>query len=115
MDYRIFSDKEMEKQEKDMIDLHKRCVKNYLIQRSLKHRKIKKFFVVYDYYMGTENIRNYFFRPIDMFVRFLLLGKLEEIEDYVKQEPGKKRRNKRNKGMVSSKSKTVRRKNGRDK
>ena len=29
MDYRIFSDKEMEKQEKDMVELHKRCVKNY--------------------------------------------------------------------------------------
>ena len=30
MEYRIFSDKEMEKQEKDMVELHKRCVKNYL-------------------------------------------------------------------------------------
>lgn len=116
MDYRIFSDKEMEKQEKDMVELHKRCVKNYLVQRSLKHGKIKKFFIVYNYYLGTENIRNYFFRPIDMFVRFLLLGKLEEIEDYVKADSRKKKRkHKRSKGMVSSESKTIRRKNGRDK
>ena len=120
MDYRIFSDKEMEKQEKDMVELHKRCVKNYLVQRSLKHGKIKKFFIVYDYYLGTENIRNYFFRPINMFVRFLLLGKLEEIEDYVKADSRKKKRkhkrkHKRNKSMVSSESKTIRRKNGRDK
>ena len=108
MDYRIFSDKEMEKQEKDMVELHKRCVKNYLVQRSLKHGKIKKFFIVYDYYLGTENIRNYFFRPIDMFVRFLLLGKLEEIEDYVKADSRKKKRkHKRNKSMVSSESKTI--------
>lgn len=111
MDYRIFSDKEMEKQEKDMVELHKRCVKNYLVQRSLKHGKIKKFFIIYDYYLGTENIRNYFFRPIDMFVRFLLLGKLEEIEDYVKADSRKKKRkHKRNKSMVSSESKTIRRK-----
>lgn len=116
MDYRIFSDKEMEKQEKDMVELHKRCVKNYLVQRSLKHGKIKKFFIIYDYYLGTENIRNYFFRSIDMFVRFLLLGKLEEIEDYVKADSRKKKRKrKRNKSMVSSESKTIRRKNGRDK
>lgn len=116
MDYRIFSDKEMEKQKKDMVELHKRCVKNYLVQRSLKHGKIKKFFIVYDYYLGTENIRNYFFRPIGMFVRFLLLGKLEEIEDYVKADSRKKKRkHKRNKSMVSSESKTIRRKNGRDK
>ena len=106
----------MEKQEKDMVELHKRCVKNYLVQRSLKHGKIKKFFIVYDYYLGTENIRNYFFRPIDMFVRFLLLGKLEEIEDYVKADSRKKKRkHKRSKSMVSSESKTIRRKNGRDK
>lgn len=110
----------MEKQEKDMVELHKRCVKNYLVQRSPKHGKIKKlikkFFIVYDYYLGTENIRNYFFRPIDMFVRFLLLGKLEEIEDYVKADSRKKKRkHKRNKSMVSSESKTIRRKNGRDK
>ena len=51
-----------------------------------------------------------------MFVRFLLLGKLEEIEDYVKADSRKKKRkHKRNKGMVSSESKTIRRKNGRDK
>lgn len=41
-----------------------------------------------------------------MFVRFLLLGKLEEIEDYVKADSRKKKRkHKRNKSMVSSESK----------
>lgn len=41
-----------------------------------------------------------------MFVRFLLLGKLEEIKDYVKADSRKKKRkHKRNKGMVSSESK----------
>jgi hypothetical protein len=44
----------MEKQEKDMVELHKRCVKNYLVQRSLKHGKIKKFFIVYDYYLALR-------------------------------------------------------------
>ena len=27
-----------------------------------------------------KQIKNYFFRPMDMFIKFLLLGKLEEIE-----------------------------------
>ena len=73
----------MEKQEKDMVELHKRCVKNYLVQRSLKHGKIKKFFIVYDYYLGTENIRNYFFRPISIFVQALVLNQLDQISDYI--------------------------------
>ena len=106
----------MDNQDKDMVALNQRSVKNYLVQRSLNHGQIKKFLIRYDYYLGTENIRNYFFRPIDMFVRFLLLGKLEEIEDYVKADSRKKKRkHKRNKSMVSSESKTIRRKNGRDK
>ena len=64
----------MEKQEKDMVELHKRCVKNYLVQRSLKHGKIKKFFIVYDYYLGTENIRNYFFQTYRGIERRSLFG-----------------------------------------
>ena len=46
MDYTIFSAKEMLKQDKELVELHKRCVKTYLVQRSLKDRKIKKFFIV---------------------------------------------------------------------
>lgn len=114
MDYRIFSEKEMLKQEKEMVELHKRCIKNYLIQRSLKHSKIKKFFIIYDYYVGPSNIRNHFFRPVGLFVRFLILGKLNEIEDYVKQKPTKKK-SKRSKGNVLKKSKGIRRKHGKDK
>ena len=74
MDYTIFSAKEMLKQDKELVELHKRCVKTYLVQRSLKHRKIKKFFIVYDWYINTSNIRNFFFRPVPIFVQALLLS-----------------------------------------
>ena len=100
MDYTIFSAKEMLKQDKELVELHKRCVKTYLVQRSLKHRKIKKFFIVYDWYINTSNIRNFFFRPVPIFVQALLLGQLDEISDYVnkvnKDGYGKKHKKRRN-------------------
>lgn len=97
MDYTIFSAKEMLKQDKELVELHKRCVKTYLVQRSLKHRKIKKFFIVYDWYINTNNIRNFFFRPVPIFVQALLLGQLDEISDYVNKDGyGKKRKKRRN-------------------
>lgn len=96
MDYTIFSDKEMLKQDKELVELHKRCVKTYLVQRSLKHSKIKKFFIVYDWYINPNNVRNFFFRPVGIFVQALLLGQLDEISDYVnKSKDGKKRRRKK--------------------
>lgn len=97
MDYTIFSAKEMLKKDKELVELHKRCVKTYLVQRSLKHRKIKKFFIVYDWYINTSNIRNFFFRPVSIFVQALLLGQLDEISDYVNKDGyGKKYKKRRN-------------------
>lgn len=97
MDYTIFSAKEMLKQDKELVELHKRCVKTYLVQRSLKHGKIKKFFIVYDWYINTSNIRNFFFRPVPIFVQALLLGQLDEISDYVNKDGyGKKPKKRRN-------------------
>lgn len=97
MDYTIFSAKEMLKQDKELVELHKRCVKTYLVQRSLKHRKIKKFFIVYDWYINTSNIRNFFFRPVPILVQALILGQLDEISDYVNKDGyGKKHKKRRN-------------------
>lgn len=99
MSYTIFSDKEMLKQDKELVELHKRCCKSYLIQHSLKHSKIKKFFIVYDWYINTDNVRNFFFRPIHIFIQALLLGQLDDISDYIdnntKNEKRKKKRNRK--------------------
>lgn len=83
MDYIIFSEKEMLKQDKKLLELHKRCCKTYLVQRSLKHSKIKKFFIIYDWYINSKNVRNYFFRPISIFVQALVLNQLDQISDYI--------------------------------
>lgn len=95
MDYTIFSDKEMLKQDKELVELHKRCCKSYLIQHSLKHSKIKKFFIVYDWYINTNNVRNFFFRSIHIFIQALLLGQLDDISDYIDNNKNGKRKKKR--------------------
>ena len=79
MDYTIFSDKEMLKQDKELVELHKRCCKSYLIQHSL----------------NTDNVRNFFFRPINLFIQALLLGQLDEISDYINPNKNGKRKKKR--------------------
>lgn len=95
MDYTIFSDKEMLKQNKELVELHKRCCKSWLIQHSLKHYKIKKFFIVYDWYINPNNVRNFFFRPIHIFIQALLLGQLDNISDYINNNKNGKRKKKR--------------------
>lgn len=96
MDYTIFSDKEMLKQDKELVELHKRCCKSWLVQHSLKPSKIKKFFIVYDWYINTDNVRNFFFRPINLFIQALLLGQLDDISDYIDNNKNGKRKKKRN-------------------
>ena len=95
MDYTIFSDKEMLKQDKELVELHKRCCKSWLVQHSLKHSKIKKFFIVYDWYINPHNVRSFFFRPIRIFIRALLLGQLDNISDYIDNNKNGKRKKKR--------------------
>ena len=95
MDYTIFSDKEMLKQDKELVELHKRCCKSWLIQHSLKHSKIKKFFIVYDWYINPNKVCNFFFRPIYIFIQALLLGQLDNISDYIDNNKNGKRKKKR--------------------
>lgn len=71
------------KANKELLELHKRCITTYLIQRSLKHKYQKKFFVIYDRYINEKNIRQFFFRPIRVFVYALITDRLDDISDYI--------------------------------
>lgn len=96
MNYTIFSKKEILKQNKELLELHKRCVKTHLVQCSLKYRKIKQFFIIYDYYINTSNITSFFFSPVHLFVQALLLDQLDEISNYIYHgKKSKKRRNRK--------------------
>lgn len=83
--------KELLKTNKELLELHKRVITNYLIQKSLKIKKRKKFFIIYDSYISEINIRRYFYRPIKLFVYAMITDKLKYIEDYVSYEPKNKK------------------------
>lgn len=94
--YTVLSEKDHLKQNNELLELHKRCITDYLIQKSLKLSKRKKFFRIYDFYINDINIREYFFRPIPLFVYALITDRLDEIRDYMPIE-NKPKKNKRKK------------------
>lgn len=68
---------------KELLELHKRVVLNYLIQEhNMKLRARNKFFTLYDMYISEKNIRLYFFRPVKVFVHALVTDNLDKIQDY---------------------------------
>lgn len=83
MFYLDLPEKEKIKSDKELVELHKRCITNYLVQRSMKLRKRKKFFIIYDFYIDENNIKEYFFIPIKLFVYALVTNRLSEIQNYI--------------------------------
>lgn len=93
--YTALTEKEHLRQNKDLLELHKRCITDYLVQRSMKVAKRKKFFILYDHYIDEVNIREYFFRPIKLFIYALVTNRLEEIQDYIPNKSKNVKRSKR--------------------
>lgn len=96
MMYIDLPEKEKLKINKELIELHKRCITDYLVQRSMKLSKRRKFFIIYDFYIKEHNIKEYFFRPIKLFVYALVTNRLSDIQDYIPKfdNNGKKKRTK---------------------
>ena len=80
------------KANRELVDLHKRCIITYLTQRSIKHKTQKKFLALYDMYISENNIRNFFHRPIKLFVYALVTNRLKEIENYMTLKSKKRKR-----------------------
>lgn len=72
------------KANRELLELHKRCIITYLTQRALKHKYQKKFLIIYDKHIDPKNIRNFFHRPISLFVKALVQDRLGEISYYTK-------------------------------
>ena len=85
-------EKEVLKSNKELVELHKRCLITHLSQLGIKLKIRRKFFKLYDHFIDENNIREYFFRDLEVFVNALVTDRLEQIRDYFKSEPIKKRR-----------------------
>lgn len=75
------SKRELLKSNKELLELHKRVLTTYLVQRNLKHRTIKKFFKIYDTEVTEKNILCYFHRPSSIFVKALVTDRLDQLKD----------------------------------
>lgn len=89
--YKVFTHKELLKNSKEYLELHRRCVKTYLVSKSLDYPTIKKFFIIYDKYIDEVNILLYFFLPIHYLVNSLIIYKLKNIKVYGKHSKIKRK------------------------
>lgn len=76
-------EKVIKKFNEELIDIHKKCITNYLIQRQIKITRRRQLFIIYDHYISHKNIRMFFYRPIKLFVYALVTNRLEEISNYI--------------------------------
>ena len=93
----------------EYIELHKRCIKSYLISKNLKYSSRQKFFYIYDHFINEENIMKYFYLPVKYFVYSLIKFQLSNIKffsDEIKQHR-KERELRRKERQKRRKSKTI--------
>ena len=95
--YKVFTEKELLKQNKELVELHKRCIKTYLAQQSCRPKIRTKFFKLYDYYINEKNIREYFYTKTELLIRAMVLDRLSEVSTYIYPvKPKKHGRKKKN-------------------
>lgn len=101
----MLDQKDIIRKDKDLVDLHKRCLTDYLVKRSIKLKKRNKFFIIYDHYINHSNISEYFFSPIKLFIYALVTDRLEEIRNYYPSNPKHKLKKKKNGTIKKCKAK----------
>lgn len=97
MAYIPLSPKVIEKWRKEDIELHKRVITSYLIQYGYKVTTRHKFFALYDMLITPSNILCYFHKPVRIFVKAMVLNKLDQIADIYPDSKPKKRTRKSHK------------------
>ena len=76
-------EKVIKKSNEELIDIHKKCITNYLIQRQIKITRRRQLFINLDEGQRIYDIRMFFYRPIKLFVYALVTNRLEEISNYI--------------------------------
>lgn len=79
-------EKEISKKLRELLELHKKVLTNYLRQRDIKLKIRNKFFGLYDHYIDEENIEEYFFAPVKLFVLMLVRNELSKIRNFKSAE-----------------------------
>lgn len=95
--YTVFTEKELRKDRKELVELHKRVIKTYLVSRGVRAITIRKFFKLYDYYIDEKNILSYFYTKTSILVNALVKGEdyLLNARTYIFSKTKKRRRRKK--------------------
>ena len=80
---------------KELVELHKRVIITYLVQKGCKLTTRRKFFQIYDQYIDHTNILEYFYTPIRWFVWGLVVDRLDLVRTWVFPKDTKRKRRKR--------------------
>lgn len=82
MNYQGLPKRVLEKHRIELIELHKRCIKSYLVQIDLSYKNRLKFFKLYGMYLDDKNIEEYFNIPINLFTQALVKDTLHTFFRY---------------------------------
>ena len=88
----MLQEKELKKDNQELLELHKRCITTHFAQIGVKFKTKKKFFKLYDIYINHKNIRQFFFRDLGLFIKALVLNQLDDISDYIPKYKNKNER-----------------------
>lgn len=83
--YTVFSKKDKLKFNQELLKLHKKTVITYLMQKDLSLSKRKKFFILYDLWINSTNIQVYFFLPVRILVKVIVLDQVKNINKYLRK------------------------------
>lgn len=95
--YTVFTEKELRKDRKKLVELHKRVIKTYLVSLGVRSIIIRKFFKLYDCYIDERNILSYFYVKTSILVNALVKGDeyLLKVRKYIFPKKNKKRKRKK--------------------
>lgn len=78
--YHQLSQKVIDKTNRELWELHKRVLLQYLMQKGLDYNPRRDFFAIYDHFITPDNVRDYFYAPCWLFVKCLITDRLDEIK-----------------------------------
>lgn len=78
------SKKVLGKNRLELLELHQRVCKAYLVQKGLTYKTRNQFFKLYGLYISDKNIEAYFFIPINLFAQALVKNELTNFFKYIK-------------------------------
>lgn len=69
----------------ELIDIHRKCITTYLSLKGVSIKYRRMFWKIYESEVNEDTINYYYTQPINIFIRALLRGELDEIKTNFKR------------------------------